>query len=275
MSSAAKALHSGKKKRTGGSRVSPLVITALIVAGIVVLFAIGYINHMVENNKLEKARLRADLNDRVRRSRDVSENMPGQLMSPALKHLLSRFELYYGERLQPLDKQNANLRNRIAELRELVAKNDAIPVRNPPQQIMTEAKAKDIRFLLENLHGQINRATQDKLLSANEAKRWLGEIRHMLVQLHFEFFSNLGQQSLQQNQPGQARLAFERGVQYLRKQPDPARYQAQLQQLEQQLARANAVVLEKAQPNPDESSELTEGLKSIEEDDWKKKNIYD
>ena len=97
----------------------------------------------------------------------------------------------------------------------------------------------------------------------------------MLVQLHFEFFSNLGQQSLQQNHPGQARLAFERGVQYLRKQPDPARYQAQLQQLEQQLARANAVVLEKVKPTPDETSELTEGLKSIEEDDWKKKNIYD
>lgn len=35
------------------------------------------------------------------------------------------------------------------------------------------------------------------MLPANDAKRWIGEIRHILVQLHFEFFSNLGQQSLQ------------------------------------------------------------------------------
>jgi hypothetical protein len=256
--------------------VSPIVITALIVAGIVVLFAIGYINHMVENSKLEKARLKADLNDRVRRCRDVSEGMPGQLMNPALKLMLSRLELHYSEQLLQLDKKNANLNKRLAELRELIAKGDSIPVTNQPQQIMTEAKAKDIRNLLEVLHGLITRAAQNNLLQANEAKRWLGELRRILVQLHFEFFINLGQQSMQQDQPGQARLAYERGVQYIRKQPDPASYQAQLQQLEELLARANALVLEKAQPATSEPSELTEGLKSLDDEDpWKKKNIYD
>ena len=255
--------------------MSPLVITALIIAGIVVLFVIGYINHMVENSKLEKARLKADLNDRVRRSRDVSENMPGQLMSPALKVLLSRFELHYGERLLALDKQNINLMGRLTELRDLIAKGDSAPVRNPPQPILTEAKAKDIRFLLENLHGQINRAAQDGALPANEAKRWLGELRHLLVQLHFEFFSNLGQQSMQQGHPGQARLAYERGVQYLRKQPEPKVYEEQLTYLEKLLARANAQVLDRMAPAEDEHNELTDGLKTDAEETWKKKVIYD
>ena len=255
--------------------MSPIVITALIVAGIVLLFIIAYINHMVENSKLEKARIKADLNDRMRRSRDIAESMPGQLMTPALKLLLSRLELQSGERLLQLDKNNGNLRTRLTELRELIAKGDGIPVNNPPQHIANEAKAKDIRFLLENLHNQITRATQDGLVQANEAKRWAGEIRHMLVQLHVEFFSTLGQNFMQQGQPGQARLAYERGVQYLRKQPSTERYKAQLQKLEQQLARADAVVLEKAKPEETETSELTEGLKSLDEDGWKKKNIYD
>src|SRR5690606_5351466 len=227
-----------------------------------VLFAIGYINHMVENSKLEKARLRAELNDRLRRCRDVSESMPGQLMSPALKLLLSRLELHYAERLQQLDTKNDNLSKRLAELRELIAKGDGIPVANPPQQIMTQANAKALRHLLANLPSLITRAAQNGLLPANEAKRWLGELRRMLVQLHFEFFINLGQQSMQKDQPGQARLAYERGVQYIRKQPDPESYQSQLKQLEQLLARANAVVLAKAQPSATEPSELTEGLKS-------------
>lgn len=47
--------------------MSPLLITALIIGGIALLIAIGYINHVVENSKLEKARLKAELNDRVRR----------------------------------------------------------------------------------------------------------------------------------------------------------------------------------------------------------------
>lgn len=86
--------------------MSPLVIAALVVAVLVLLIAIGYINHMVENSKLEKARLKADLNDRVRRSRDVSENMPGQLMTPALKLLLSRLSYSSATACCPPDKQN-------------------------------------------------------------------------------------------------------------------------------------------------------------------------
>jgi hypothetical protein len=71
-------------------------------------------------------------------------------------------------------------------------------------------------------------AAQEGFLATNEAKHWVKEIRHILVLLHIEFFNNLGQQALQQNQPGQARLAFERGVQYLRKQPEPKQYEEQL-----------------------------------------------
>lgn len=256
--------------------MSPLVITIMIVSGIALLIAIAYINHMVENNKLEKARLKADLNDRLRRNIDLSETLPGQLMTPQLKLLLSRLQLHFGERLLPLDKGNSALKARLEDLRKQIALGESISVKNPPLQILSEAKAKDVRFQLENLHGQLTRSAQDGVLTTNEAKHWLGEVRTMLTQVHIEFFTNLGQQALQQGQPGQARLAFERGAQYLRKQPDPARYQAQLQKFEEQLARANAMVLDKAQPSPDESSELTQGLSSLEgEEDWKKKNIYD
>lgn len=255
--------------------MSPLVITLLIVGGIALLIVIAYVNHMVENSKLEKARQKADLNDRIRRCLDVSEKMPGQLMSAALKLLLSRLQLQLSERLLPLDKGNVGLKGRIDELKALVARGESIPVNNAPQPILNEAKAKDVRYLLENLHALITGSAQIGLLPANEGKHWLQQIRQMLVQLHIEFFGNLGQQALQQNQPGQARLAFERGVQYLRKQPEPALYQTQLKHFEQQLASANALVLDKVQPSADAPSELTEGLKNLDDDDWKKKNIYD
>ncbi|QLC74589.1 hypothetical protein LPB260_13390 [Pseudomonas sp. LPB0260] len=253
--------------------MSPLVITLLIVGGIFILIAIAYINHMVEQSKLKKARLKADLNDRLRRCADLSESMPGQLMTPQLKLLLSRLQLHFSEHLLALDKSAAS-RTRVDELRQLVALGESITVRNPPQPVLNEAKAKEVRFQLENLHGQITRCAKEGVLNSNEGKHWLNEVRHMLAQLHIEFFNNLGQQALQQNHPGQARLAFERGVQYLRKQTDPGRYQAQLKQLENQLARANAMVLETVKPASDETSELTQGLEELD-DDWKKKNIYD
>lgn len=274
MSNRAKALHSSENPLHEALAVSPLVITLLIVAGIFLLIAIAYINHMLESSKLEKARLKADLIDRTRRNRSVSDNLPGQLMTPALKLLLSRLELQASDRLLALDKTNSELRTRIAELREQVNKNELIAIGNPVQPINTEARAKEVRFILENLHSQISRAAQDGLLQANEAKHWNKEIQNMLCLLHIDFFNNLGQQALQKGQPGQARLAFERGVQYLRKQPEPGKYQAQLAQLENHLNRANAMVLETSKPAENEVNQLTEGLKDLDdEDSWKKKSF--
>jgi hypothetical protein len=255
--------------------VTPLLITLLIVAGIALLIVIGYLNNVVESNKLERARLKIELADRLRRCGEITETFPGQLMTPALKLLLTRLELNLNQRRLALDKHNREIQARISELQGLIALGDGIPVNNPPGPIQTEARAKDVRFLLEALHSQVVRASQEGFLPTNEAKYWVKEIRHILVLLHIEFFNNLGQHALQQNQPGQARLAFERGVQYLRKQPDPVLYREQLDYMDKLLARANAMVLSQNQPTEDEVNPLTEGLKSDTEEDWKKKVIYD
>ncbi|MBC3336991.1 MULTISPECIES: hypothetical protein [Pseudomonas] len=256
--------------------MTPLMITLLVIAGIVILIAIGYMNHVVENNKLEKARAQIELNDRLRRCGEITETFPGQLMTPQLKLLLTRLELNVNQRMLHLNKSSATIKARIAELEALVGQGESIPVNNPPGPIQTEAKAKDVRFLLEALHGQVTRAAQDGFLPTNEAKHWIREIRHLLVLLHIEFFNNLGQHALQQAQPGQARLAFERGVQYLRKQPEPATYSQHLQLLEKQLARANSMVLTNSQQTAEEVNELTSGLKADDADaEWKKKVIYD
>ena len=256
--------------------MTPLMITLMVVAGIALLIAIGYLNHVAENAKLDKARLKLELNDRLRRCSEISETFPGQLVTPALKLLMTRLELNVTQRIAAMDKTNAQLKSRIAELETLVAQGEAIVVSNPQSPILTEAKAKDVRFLLEALHGQVTRAAHDGFLQTSEAKHWIREIRNILVMLHIEFFNNLGQAALQQDQPGQARLAFERGVQYLKNQPDPVTYQQALLAMEKQLARANSMVLTNSAPTEDDDNALTEGLKADEvESEWKKKVIYD
>jgi len=256
--------------------VTPLMITLMVVAGIALLIAIGYLNHVAENSKLDKARAKLELADRLRRCSEISETFPGQLVTPALKLLMTRLELNVVQRMAAMDKGDAQIKSRIAELETLVGQGEAIAVTNPASPILTEAKAKDVRFLLEALHGQVTRAAHDGYLQTSEAKHWIREIRNILVMLHIEFFNNLGQAALQQEQPGQARLAFERGVQYLKNQPDPVTYQHALLAMEKQLARANSMVLTNIAPTEDDDNALTEGLKADEvESEWKKKVIYD
>lgn len=171
--------------------MTPLMITLMVVAGIALLIAIGYLNHVAENGKLEKARTKVELSDRLRRCSEITEVFPGQLMSPALKLLLTRLELNVVQRMLNLDKGNAQLKHRIGELEEQIGKGERIDVPNPVAPIQTEAKAKDVRFLLEALHGQVTRAAHDGFLQTSEAKHWIREIRTILVTLHIEFFNNL------------------------------------------------------------------------------------
>ncbi|EKT4466197.1 hypothetical protein WCE02_21940 [Pseudomonas juntendi] len=255
--------------------MTPLLITLLIVAGIALLIVIGYLNNVVENAKLERARLKIELAERLRRCGEITETFPRQLMTPALKLLLTRLELNLNQRQLALDKHNTEIKARITALEGLIAQGEALPIDNPPSPIQTEAKAKEVRYLLESLHNQIVRATQEGFLQTNEGKYWVKEIRHLLVLLHIEFFNNLGQQALQQSQPAQARLAFERGVQYLRKQQDPKQYEEQRVYLEKLLARANALVQDQMEPAENDENELTQGLKTDDEETWKKKAVYD
>ena len=108
--------------------MTPLMITLLVIAGIAILIAIGYMNHVVENNKLEKKRTEIELNDRLRRCGEITETFPGQLMTAALKLLMTRLELNVNQRLLNLNKGSAPLKARIAELNTLVAQGESIPV---------------------------------------------------------------------------------------------------------------------------------------------------
>lgn len=255
--------------------MSPVLIAGLVLAGLFILIGIGFINQMVERKNLETARLRAELTDRMRRCANLSDSFPGQMMSPPLKLMLARLQLYLGDQLLPLDKKNAELATRLDALRKDIAKGADIPVQNPPITVLTENQAKQVRLLLEDLHAQVVWAAKHGQLDNAAAKRWINEIQRMLVTLHVEYFNNLGQQALQQGNPHKARQAFERGIQHIRKQANQADYQSQLQQLEASFEHANQLEQTQHQPSLDEPNELNEGLKGFDdEDDWKKNNIY-
>jgi hypothetical protein len=259
--------------------VTPFMITILIVVVVAILIVIGYLNNVVEANKLQKSRLKLELTDRLRRAVEINETFPGQFVSADLKHLFARLELNVLENLVRLDKRNRAYKERIDELQAQVALGDKVKIDNPKPPITTEAYAKHISYLLESLHGQLTRATKEGFLTSTETKRWVKEIKHILVLVHIEFFNNLGQQALSAEEPGQARLAFERGVHYLKNQPEPAQYDDQLKQLQALLTRTNSIVMTNVQHQAAQFSELNAGLQEeakAEEDadgEWKKKRL--
>ncbi|MCJ8168064.1 hypothetical protein [Atopomonas sediminilitoris] len=252
--------------------MSPLIIVLLITAAVVVLAVIAFINHSMEQARLQRMRLKAECTDRIRRLMELSELFPGQFMTPELKAMLIRLELHFAQKLNEVDKGSQN--SRIAELSKILEKPNEIAVNNAKVRIDTEAKAKKVKQLLEVLMHQIQRATQEGLVAQKEAKHWAKEIRNMLVKLHIQLFSTQGEVCLQKEQPRQARLAFERGVTFLKKQPDIDQHQPALAEFEARLAKANAMVMDQDKVSAEENSALGEAVEDLEqEQEWKKKTF--
>lgn len=255
--------------------MSSVTILVLVLVGVVALLLIGGLNHALEKNKLEKARRKAELIDRYRRCANLSDRLPGQLMSRELKQLLSRLELHFIEQLRAIDQQEPSYAQRAEALQQLLAKGNELPIDNAPVKILSDEQLKEVRFQLESLQAQIIRAIEEQVIAQAQGKLWVTQIRKMLVQTYIEYFTHLGDQFLASNRPGQARLVFERAVQFLKKQKDVSVYQQSLRSFEASLAQANALVLEHAQAELEKTRERSAALVEQQDDQWKKKQIYD
>lgn len=257
--------------------MSSTIIITLVIAGIVLLLSLGYLNNVLEKNTLNKARRKAQLIDRQRRCATLSETLPGQLVSVELKQLLNRIELKLSDELSALDPKNTACKARADQLRELIGQGQALPVSNTPLAIASETQIKDVRFQLESLQAQIVRAAEEKVISAVEGKKWLGQVRHMLVSVYIDYFNAIGGDFLAQKRANQARLVFERAVQFLNKQKNPAPYQQALGEFEELLAQAKSLSVEQTQPSAVQDNELIAAVAQEDEDDaqWKKKQMYD
>lgn len=252
-----------------------MMIAIIVIAGIALLIAIGFLNNMVEANKAEKVRLGHEFKDRLRRCSELNERFPGQLTTPELKMLMHRLEHNVVKRALALNKANLALKERLAEL-ELDMGKEEVEIKNPSVPIVTEPQAKEVSFMIEGLHHQILRAAQEGIFKPGESRHWASVIRGLLAKLHLEFFDNLGQQALADGELGQARLAYERAVQYLKKQPDPSLYNEELAYAQKMVARADALLQNKNLPQDGDHNALTAGLKDTEEEtEWKKKAFYD
>ncbi|NLZ78107.1 MAG: hypothetical protein GX908_01170 [Gammaproteobacteria bacterium] len=257
--------------------MSSTIIVSLVIGAIVILLLVGYLNNALEKSKLEKARRKADLIDRQRRCSSLSETLPGQLMSVELKQLLNRIELKLNDELLAVDANNTACQARAAQLREWATQGEALAVNNTVLTITSDAQIKDVRFQLESLQTQIKRAAEDKVISNAEAKQWLAEVRRMLVSVYIDYFQRTGQELLAQQRTQQARLVFERAVQFLQKQKDPAPYKASLDEFKALLTQASALSAAQTQAAATQSNELTAAVEQENEDDtqWQKKQMYD
>ena len=59
----------------------------------IILVCVGFISHSLERNRLERARQVAELNARIKLSRQAMASVPGQFMPPELAKVILEIEM--------------------------------------------------------------------------------------------------------------------------------------------------------------------------------------
>ncbi|WP_022963165.1 hypothetical protein [Halopseudomonas pelagia] len=255
--------------------MSPLLIGILVAGGVLILLSIGFINHSLEQTKLERARLTAELNARLNICQTTGSQLPGQFMSPELKKILISYEAHLLGKLLRVDRKNQRAQQQLDASRNLLAQTD-IPVDNAPLKIDNPVAAKEVRSQLENLQHLLTQAHHDGVLDKASLQQWSVQIRQQLIALALDMFQIIAEQAMRENKPRVAKLQYERAITYLNNLKSPA-YTQELERYKHLMKMAEIATIRAEQANTGDSSELTAGLQELEQSDasWKKKAVYD
>lgn len=256
--------------------MSPTLIAALVVGGLVLLICIGFLNQAFERARLERARALAELQARINHCVSISYDLPGQFMSAELKTQLLQIEATLLERLIKLDGRNASHVDQLTEARQQLDKGEP-RIANAPLVITNEAAAQQAKQQLGDLLRLFEQSRRDGLMDSATFQRWSQLLNQHLLQTTLTLYQAMATAAMQAGKPRVAKLQYERAIAYLNKQPHPdsAGQRAVFRQL---LANAEQTAL-RAELAPDSSSnsELGAGVQALEENDeaWKKKSVYD
>ena len=255
--------------------MSPMLIAALVIGGLVILVCIGFFSQSLERARLERARALAELRARLRQCSTINASLPGQFMSAELKTQLSQIEADLLARLIKLDKKNTQLADQLTSVRQQLDKNDP-RITNIPVAITSEAAAQDARQQLSDLLQQLELARRDRVLDDAAFRRWSQELDQHLYQTTLTMFQAIANEAMQTGKPRVAKLQYERAIAYLAKQPHNDST-AQLAVFRQLLANAEQAALRMEQNSDAGTNELSAGVQALAADDeaWKKKAIYD
>lgn len=256
------------------SNVSPLLIGGLLAAGLLVLISIGFISHGLERARLERARQSAEISARIKIGNGILATLPGQFLPAELGTLMLGIEVKLLEKLMRINSKAPDVQQRLEASRAQLEQNQ--PPSNAPMPLDTEAKGKEARIQLENLHKQLQQAQADGLVDKATLKRWSEQIRQFLVAAALDTFNATAKQGMQQGKPRVAKLQYERAIAYLSKLNNPA-FNQHLEQYKALMLRAEAAVIAQNQSSAGAPSELNAGIDEMDSADdlWKKKAVYD
>lgn len=260
--------------------MSGTTITFVIFGALCVLIGLVYLSQMRERARIEKIRKTNMLTERHNRMQLLLHELPPQYLNNELRIMISERSIETLNELsslkgdEKLKQQLSQEQTFLTQLREKNPKFKAVNVQN-------EAKAKDVRVLLESLSRFVQNLNKRKRLDNNSTKKYLSHIEFSIGQSRADLFTARADAADKGGKPRVAIHNYHNAIdafKALTNNPQAAKtialYKAKIKELEQSAAH---------KPDSPDSENKTaaagnkewDSFMKDDEDGWQKKNDYE
>jgi len=257
--------------------MSGTTITFAIFGAICVFIGVIYIGQMRERARIDKIRKTNALTERHNRMQLLLHELPPQYLNNELRILVTERSIETINELSSI-KNDDRLKQQISQEQVFLKQLREKKPKFKPVIVQNEAKAKDVRVLLESLSRFVQNLNKRKRLDANSTKKYLNHIDFSICQSKADLFTARAETA---NKAGKPRVAIHNyhnaieSFKTLTNNPQAtktvAQFKVKIKELEQSAEQQKSV-----QGTPESTGENKEWdsfLKS--DDDWQKKNDYE
>ncbi len=262
--------------------MSTATIIVAIVSLLGVLISYAFVQQTVTSRREKRARLLTALKARSRSFQYMLSGFPPGFLTPELTHLVQKSLAEVSEQLSKLEPENPQHMQILQEMSTLMAESHRSNDETKSASIDNPAQIKEVRACLEELHKFVFRLEEKRSIEKTQAQVYRTQIRQMVLRLSVDSYWLHGSQA---RQAGKLKLAihyFDLAKNLIIKENQHGAFRKKLEQLEEGLKILHERVSEGSGAPPsakagDDDSVQDEWDKFTEnqQDDWRKKNVYD
>ena len=260
--------------------MSGTTITFIIFGAVCVLIGLVYLSQMRERARIEKIRKTNALTERHNRMQLLLHELPPQYLNNELRIMVTERSIETLNELSALNNsdklklQSSQEQEFLKQLREKKPKYKPVPVQN-------EAKAKDVRVLLESLSRFVQNLHKRKRLDATNTKKYLNHIDFSISQSKADLFTARAKAAIKADKPRVAIHNYHNAIdafKTLSNNPQAskavAQFKAQIKELELSAEQQKGGKGNTPESAAGDNKEWDSFLKN-DDDDWHKKNDYE
>jgi hypothetical protein len=238
-----------------------------------------YLSQMRERARIEKIRKTNALTERHNRMQLLLHELPPQYLNNELRIMVTERSIETINELSVL-KGDEKLKQQLSQEQDFLKQLREKKPKFKPVVVQNEAKAKDVRILLESLSRFVQNQNKRKRLDATNTKKYINHIDFSISQSKADLFTARAKAAIKGGKPRvgihnyhNAIDAFKNLTNNPQASKAVAQFKAQIKELEQSADQQKGTQGNSAE-SAGENKEWDSFLKN-DDDDWHKKNDYE